>query len=102
MQILRIKELLDEQSINARDLAKALEVSPVSIYNIVNGESFPRPQLLKQISEVLDVDIRQLFHSTKPVGSAEGVLNGFVEFQGKVYRINSLKDLEELNQVVNQ
>ena len=102
MQILRIKELLDEQSINARDLAKAVGVSPVSIYNIVNGESFPRPELLKQIAEVLDVDIRQLFHSTKPVGGAEGVLNGFIEFQGKVHRINSIKDLEELNKVVNQ
>jgi len=102
MQILRIKEILEEQGINARDLAKSVDVSPVSIYNIVNGDSFPRPELLKQIAEVLDVDIRQLFHSTKPVGSAEGVLNGFVEFQGKVYRINSLNDLEELNKVVNQ
>ncbi|RXG31792.1 helix-turn-helix transcriptional regulator [Leeuwenhoekiella marinoflava] len=102
MQILRIKELLDEQSINSRDLAKAVGVSPVSIYNIVNGESFPRPELLKQIAEVLDVDIRQLFNSTKPVAGAEGVLNGFIEFQGKVYRINSIKDLEELNKVVNQ
>lgn len=101
MQILRIKELLDEQSINARDLAKALEVSPVSIYNIVNGESFPRPELLKRISEVLDVDIRELFHPTKAGNSTEGVLNGFVEFQGKVYRIHSLKDLEELNRIVN-
>ena len=102
MQILRIKEILEEQSINARDLAKSVDVSPVSIYNIVNGDSFPKPGLLKQIAEVLDVDIRELFHPTKSHDGSEGVINGFVEFQGKVYRINSLKDLEELNQIVNQ
>ena len=102
MQILRLKEILDSQSINARDLAKTVGVSPVSIYNIVNGDSFPRPELLQQIAEVLDIDIRELFHSTKTANTTEGVLNGFIEFQGKVYRINTLKDLDQLNKAVNQ
>ena len=102
MQILRIKEILEDQGINARDLARTVDVSPVSIYNIVNGDSFPKPGLLKQIAEVLDVDIRELFYPTKSPDSTDGVLNGFIEYQSKIYRINSMEDLDELNKIVNQ
>tara|TARA_R110000751_G_scaffold938_4_gene3841 strand:- start:15746 stop:16054 length:309 start_codon:yes stop_codon:yes gene_type:complete len=102
MELLRIKDILEEREISRLDFSKNFSVSSVSIYNIINGESFPRPELLKQIAEVLDVDIRELFHPTKAGNSTEGVLNGFVEFQGKVYRINTLQDLQELNRAVNQ
>lgn len=102
MSLLRLHEILEEREISGREFAKELSIHHGTMYNIINGTSFPRPDLLQQIAEVLDVDIRHLFHSTKPASSAEGILNGFVEFQGKVYRINSLKDLEELNKVINQ
>jgi len=65
MELLRIKELLREKNLTGKDIAEKVGVSTVAISNIVSGNSFPKPELLKKISEELDVDIRDLFISTK-------------------------------------
>ncbi len=65
MSILKLKELLKEKGMSGKELAEKVEVTPASISNIVQGNSFPKPELLKQIAEVLDVDIRELFVPTK-------------------------------------
>lgn len=65
MDLLRIKDLLKEKNITGKDLAEKVGVHPVNFSKIINGNSFPKPDLLKRISEELDVDIRDLFISTK-------------------------------------
>lgn len=65
MNILRLKELLSEKGMSGKDLASKVEVTPASISNIVQGNSFPKPELLKAIAAVLDVDIKELFNPTK-------------------------------------
>ncbi|WP_420572296.1 helix-turn-helix domain-containing protein [Kordia sp.] len=42
-----------------------MDVTPASISNIVQGNSFPKPELLLKIAQTLDVDIRELFYPTK-------------------------------------
>nr|WP_299486123.1 helix-turn-helix transcriptional regulator [uncultured Allomuricauda sp.] len=96
MTVLRLKEVLSEKDMTGKDLAAAVGVTPVSISNIVQGNSFPKPDLLLKICSELDVDIRELFHPTK--GGA--LLNGFVEYQGKVHSIKSLGELEKLLEIV--
>ncbi|WP_209399812.1 helix-turn-helix domain-containing protein [Pseudozobellia sp. WGM2] len=92
MELLRLKEVLADKGISGKDLAEATGVTPVSISNIVNGNSFPKPELLIRIAKVLDIDIRELFKPSK--GGA--ILNGFVEYRDEVYRILSVVDLEKL------
>lgn len=65
MSILRIKELIKEKSITGKELAEKVGISETAMSNIVKGQSLPRQELLIEISNVLDVDIRDLFHSTK-------------------------------------
>ncbi len=65
MELLRLKELLKEKDITGKDLAEKVGVSSVAISNITSGNSFPKPELLKSIAEVLDIDIRELFIPTK-------------------------------------
>ncbi|WP_046758801.1 helix-turn-helix transcriptional regulator [Kordia jejudonensis] len=65
MNILRLKEVLKEKEMTGKDLAEKVEVTPASISNIVQGNSFPKPELLLKIAQTLDVDIRELFHPTK-------------------------------------
>jgi len=65
MDLLRIKELLREKNLTGKDLSEKVGVSSVAISNIASGNSFPKPDLLKRIAEELDVDIRDLFISTK-------------------------------------
>lgn len=66
MNILRLKELLNEKGITGKELAEKVEVTPASISNIVQGNSFPKPDLLIKIAAVLNIDVRDLFQSTKP------------------------------------
>lgn len=65
MDLLRIKDLLKEKNITGKDLAEKVGVHPVNFSKIINGNSFPKPDLLKKIAEELDVDIRDLFIPTK-------------------------------------
>ncbi|MGB5821439.1 MAG: helix-turn-helix transcriptional regulator [Saonia sp.] len=92
MDILRLKEVLNEKGISGKDLAEKVGVTPASISNIAQNNSFPKPDLLLSIAKELDIDVRQLFRPTK--GGA--ILDGFVEYQDEVYRILSVEDLENL------
>jgi transcriptional regulator with XRE-family HTH domain len=65
MNILRLKEVLQEKGMTGKDLAIKLGVSQNTISSIVNGNSFPKPALLLDLAKVLDVDLRELFISTK-------------------------------------
>lgn len=64
MEILRLKEILKEKGMSGKDLAEAVKVTPASISNIVQGNSFPKPELLKSIADTLEIDIKDLFNST--------------------------------------
>lgn len=65
MSILRLKELLSEKGITGKELSEKVEVTQASISNIVQGNSFPKPDLLIKIADVLNVDVKELFISTK-------------------------------------
>lgn len=65
MNLLQLKAILKEKGVSGKELAEKTEVSPQTISNIIKGSSFPKPELLLKISEVLNVDIRELFISTQ-------------------------------------
>ena len=71
MSILRIKEVLKEKGLTGKELAEKVNVTEATISNLVKGDSIPRKELLVQIAEVLDVDIKELFNSTKEPGEQE-------------------------------
>jgi putative transcriptional regulator len=62
---LRIKELLEQKGMSRRILSEQLGISIVHMNNIVNGKSLPSMDKLMKISQILDVDFRELFISTK-------------------------------------
>ena len=92
MKLLRIKKIQKEKGLTDAALAQKVMVTPATIGNINRESSFPKPELLQRIAEVLDVDIRELFNQTK--GAAP--LNGFVEYEGEIYKIREREDLERL------
>lgn len=69
MGILRLKELLKEKEITGKELAEKIGISETGMSNIVKGQSLPRQEVLLQIAKLLDVDIRDLFYSTKETQS---------------------------------
>lgn len=63
--ILRIKELMQIRDVSREHLAEKVGVSVTTISNICSEVNYPKVELLPIIAEALDVDIRELFNSTK-------------------------------------
>ena len=65
MSLLRIKDILEEKRLTGKVLAKDLNVTPNTVTNWIKGYSLPSGDDLIRIAKYLDVDVRDLFHSTK-------------------------------------
>lgn len=65
MEILRLKEIMNQKGISREELAKKVGVSMTTISNISSEKNLPTINLLLQLSEALDVDIREMFVPTK-------------------------------------
>ncbi len=65
MNLLRLKDLLSEKQITGKQLSEMVGVTPASISNIVQGNSFPKPELLLKIAESLEVEVSDLFASSE-------------------------------------
>ena len=87
MELLRIDELLKEKGVTSKDLALRLEVTQATVSNIKNGNHFPKPELLKKIADELDVDIKDLFYSTKE-GAGEPL---YIERDGKYISVGEIR-----------
>ena len=61
----RIKKVLKEQGRTQTWLAEKIGKSYVIVTNYCNNNSQPSIQVLTDISQVLDVDVRELLISTK-------------------------------------
>ncbi len=85
MNILRLKEVLSEKGMTGKELSEKTGVTPASISNIVQGNSFPKPELLQKIATILDVDIKDLFVSTKDKETL------YVEREGEYVPIGEIK-----------
>ena len=87
MAILRIKEIMILKGISRDELASKVEVSPTTISNISSEKNLPTIQLLLKISEALDVDIRELFISTKGTAISQLEVEEAKELFGKGLKI---------------
>lgn len=93
MNLLKLKEVLKEKGVTSIELANKTGITSQSVSNIINGRSFPRPELLLKIAEVLDVDIKDLFHTTQP---NKADIYGCIAFDNEVHHIQSIADLKEV------
>jgi transcriptional regulator with XRE-family HTH domain len=64
--ILRLRDLLKQKKTTGKSLAERVGVSENTISFILTGKTHPRPELLLKIATALDVDLKDLFISTKP------------------------------------
>ena len=93
MKILRLKEILKEKGITGKELALMVNVTEASVSNLVKGDSIPRKQLLIDISAALDVDLKDLFISTKPQKSPKEIIESIR---------GAIDDLEELYDAIDK
>ena len=65
MAVLRLKEIMTLKGMSRDELSSRVDVSPTTVSNISSEKNLPTIQLLLKIAEALDVDVRELFVSTK-------------------------------------
>ena len=95
MQVLRLKEIMAQKGMSREELASKVGVSMTTISNINSEKNLPTIQLLLQLAEALDVDIREMFVPTK----------GNIVIQSEVEEAKELikKGLEKLSIIdINQ
>ena len=93
MKILRLKEILKEKGITVKEFALMVNVTEASVSNLVKGDSIPRKQLLIDIAAALDVDLKDLFISTKPQKNQKEIIQTIK---------NSIEDLESLYETIDK
>ena len=65
MNLLRLRSLIKEKNITGKLLAQELGFTQNTVSNLINGKSFPSGKDLKRIADYLEVDIKDLFNTTK-------------------------------------
>jgi transcriptional regulator with XRE-family HTH domain len=65
MTVLRIKEILKEKGITGKEISSKIGITETSLSRIIKGVQQPRFDLLLHLADILDVDVKDLFHSTK-------------------------------------
>ena len=92
---LRVKELCKERGMLMENLAQILGVTRITLTRNINGN--PTMETLQKIASALNVQVWELF-----TASTTGEINGFVEYRGAIYKIQSREDLQQLNDLVNK
>ena len=64
----RLKEVLKEKNMTAKDLALKAGVTPVVLSRYINGTSSPRLDLMERLAEILEVDIVELIKDPEAGG----------------------------------
>ncbi len=68
MEVLRLKEIMKAKGVSREQLAEMVGVSKTTISNICGADiekGLPTIKLLLEIAEKLDVDVREMFVSTR-------------------------------------
>ena len=86
---LRVKEICKEKGLQLKDVAEKMGIARESLTRAINGN--PQLTTLMAIADALNVDIHELL----PKPAFQKVF-GFLEVDGKVFKIQGINDLKEI------
>lgn len=93
---LRIKEVLKEKGETIQSISEILGINRVSLTNSINGN--PTIETLEKIAGALNVEVWELF--TPSINKEE--LTALVDHQGKLYKANTIDDLQKIIDEIRQ
>lgn len=83
---IRLKEVCKAKGVTLSQIADKLEISRETLSRSINGNiSLNR---LNEIAEILEVQVTELISVSQ--------VFGLIDYNGKIYRIQSVQDLEKL------
>lgn len=86
---LRVKEIIKNKGLTMQEFADNLGITRDTLTRNINGN--PTVETLDKIAKALGVDITELF-----VASKNSAINGYIEVDNQLYKINSVSDIEKL------
>lgn len=90
--VFRLKEIMHEKGISREALAQGMGVAPATISNISTGRVYPSVKFLLELSEYLDVDIREMFVQTKGNSISQNEINHSIKLISE--GLNLLKKID--------
>lgn len=93
---LRIKEVLKEKGETIQSISEILGINRVSLTNSINGN--PTIETLEKIAGALNVEVWELFTPT----TNKEELTALVDHQGKLYKANTIEDLQKIIDEIRQ
>lgn len=86
---LRVKEIAKQKGLQLKEVAEKMKITPESLTRAISGN--PQLNTLISIAEALQVDIAELFPQPN-----QSQVNGYLEFNGEVWKIKNNDDLYKL------
>lgn len=90
---LRIKEIARAKGITMNEIAEQMGINPVNLSSSLNGN--PTLNRLQEVANILGVEISDLFTKEN-----QTEIYGFLEYNGKVYKINGMEDFKAFANVI--
>jgi transcriptional regulator with XRE-family HTH domain len=94
---LQIERILHEKRISKTAFADMLGIKKQNVNGVLETRNLDK---IQEIANVLGVDYLELI--TEKEEAPKPTINGFVEYNEKIYKISSKEDLENLLQIVEE
>lgn len=89
---LRVKEICKERGLTLKELAEKMKIVPETLTRAISDNANPTLTTLQKIAIALDMEIGELFVSSK----ISNHICGHIEVDGEVYSIKNVSDLERI------
>ncbi len=91
----RIIQLLSENGITQKELAEKSGVGEVTISRILNGHFNPKASTLSKIADVFGLSLSEISENDSFGKKTFKGVRGYLEYLGRIQRIESFKNLED-------
>jgi len=101
----RSREIIENLNLRKVDVAEKLGITPVGLNQILNTEK-PKLETLEKLANVLNIPVWKLYLTDEEIREVNLLedkdknqnsdINGYIEYQGTIYRINSFEDLKKV------
>ena len=99
-QIKHINSLMDSLRLTKSQLAEKCGISTMTIHRILTDETYnPTQKTIRAIADALEVDELDIMQGSEE-NTKKIKINGYIEYQGKISRIETIKQLKTLYEII--
>jgi transcriptional regulator with XRE-family HTH domain len=94
---LQIERILHEKRISKTAFADMLGIKKQNVNGVLETRNLDK---IQEIANLLGVDLLELITDKEEEEAKKPTINGFVEYNEKIYKIASKEDLEQIQNII--